>query len=190
MPTEFEKWLDPDPRRSQERLARIREKLFSKFGSRWYFTNEDVQDCVQETLKRVIGKVETDPKVRSHEPEDFVNAVANNVLKEKLDEIKRRRKREEEPIDDGIPTENPEDQILTEMEQEQLRNCLYDCMSKLTPVERNIVIERFPLANGHPPERSTMPRGAWTTAKRVRLHRIIRHRLKPCMNECINRGQP
>ena len=183
-------WLDPDQHRAEQRLEEIRRKLKSKFNSRWYLSNEDVADCVQETLTRVMQNLEKGGVAPNSVPEAYIHGVANNVLKEKLDEKKR------EPAirppngnqGPGTNVENPADCILEEIERERYLKCLRKCMQRaLTPDERDLITmfrdndfyfteEILELFNEKPEVLS------------VRIFRIKRYKLKPCVKKCIGMG--
>jgi RNA polymerase sigma factor (sigma-70 family) len=188
----FLMWLHPDLGLARQELQKIQQMLLSKFGSRWYLSNEDVEDCVQETLKRVVQNVEEDPDIRVmaslSQKYKYIHGVANNVMKERIDQGRRRSEREIALPDNGQimdTDENPEERILTKIEQAQLLPCLDKCMAKkLSPVERRM-IKFYYVRGSHYTKGLSLLFGASPNALRVRIHRIIRDKLRPCMEKCL-----
>lgn len=184
-------WLDPDLNLAGKRLEKIRNMLFDKFNSRWYLSNEDVEDLVQETLVRVAQNLEKRKEVHDKVPEDYINSVANNVLKEAVDYKKKKSQRqrpfneEEQIIDqDG----NLEEHILTEIEQERHLECLNKCLMRLKPDERKL-IELYSSSTSHWTGKLLNVFGGTSGKLRTKMHRLMRFKLKPCIEKCLN-NQP
>jgi len=183
-------WLHPDFKLAERELSRARQMLLSKFGSRWYLSNADVEDLVQETFKRVVQNVAANPKIRDivaiAEKYKYVHGVANNVLKEKVDVLKKKTKwetrlEEESPIPGQ--SEDSEDFILTGIEQPRLLACLEKCIQKeLSPVER-IMIKFFAESDSHYAQKLAGKFGLSPGALRTRISRIISEKLRPCMKK-------
>jgi DNA-directed RNA polymerase specialized sigma24 family protein len=173
----------------------MQKMLLSKFGSRWYLSNEDVEDCVQDTLKRAMLNIEKNPEIRAigslAEKYKYIHAVANNLLREKIDQGKTRARRERPLPDDGQiegPDEDVEEKILSELEQAQIFFCLENCLAeKLSPLERNLIHYHFGFGGRSMKKFSLLMSGFSAGARRVRVHRIIRYKLRPCMERCLKR---
>jgi RNA polymerase sigma factor (sigma-70 family) len=190
MQNKFLAWLDPDPHLARVKLDGICQMLRRKFGSRWYLSGEDVEDLVQETLERVMQNVESGFEIHGLVPERFIHGVANNVLKEKLDEKKRKSERQKDFLEAGqIPDheENLEERILTEIEQAQYLKCLEKCIAKkLSPLERNLV-RLYSMSDSHYTKDILGLFGGSPNKLRVRIYRLIKFKLKPCLEKCLDR---
>jgi len=189
MQSAFMAWLNPNPALAEQELKKIRQMLLSKFGSRWYLSNEDVEDCIQETLQRVMQNVENRLATAGLRPEAYIHGVANNVLREKIDQGRKRSEREARLPENGQiadENENPEERILTEIERAQWLPCLHKCMAKtLSPEERKLLNSYYSRGSHYTKALVALFGGTSPNALRVRLHRIIHDKLKPCMEKCL-----
>jgi len=186
----FMTWLDSDSQRANQRLEKIQQMLLSKFGSRWYLSHEDVEDLVQETFKRVMQNVATNPGLGDIQPEPYIHGVANNVLRERIDQGRKRSEREITLPDNGQlvdPDENPEEQILTEIEREQMLPCLDKCLAKKLSLRERRMIKLCYGRGSHYTKGLALLFGVSPNALRVRVHRLIRDKLRPCMEKCLER---
>lgn len=179
-------WLNPDESLANERLEEIRDKLYRKFRSRPYLPNEDVKDLVQETIARVIKNLENGKIAQDTIPEAYIHSVANNVLKEKLAEIRRdSKKRDNLSEEEQIPNqgENPEDTILTKLEQEQYMKWIEYCKKKmLTSFEREL-LKYYEINPTDWTDKLVERFGLSANALRIRMYRIIRKKLAPCVKQ-------
>ncbi len=186
-------WLNPDCEQAALELRKMQEMLLSKFGSRWYLSNEDVKDCVQETLKRVMLNIEKDPEIRdiasSADKYRYIHAIANNVLREKIDQGKAKTRRQCPLPDDGQIgdlDEDVEEKILSDLEQRKIFFCLEKCLAKkLSPLERNLIKSHFGFNGMTMRKIGLLMSGFSAGARRVRVHRLIRNKLRPCMERCL-----
>jgi len=184
----FMAWLDADPLFANQKLEKIQQMLLSKFGSRWYLSTEDVEDLVQETLKRVMQNVATNPGLGDIRSEPYIHGVANNVLRERIDQGRKRSEREITLPDNGQladPDENPEERILAGIEREQLLPCLDKCLAKKLSLRERRLIKLCYGRGSHYTKGLSLLFGVSPNALRVRLHRLIRDKLRPCMEKCL-----
>jgi hypothetical protein len=111
------------------------------------------------------------------------------VLKEKLDEKKRKSERQKDFLEAGqIPDheESLEERILTEIEQAQYLKCLEKCIAqKLSPLERNLVRLYSSSDSHYTKDLLSLFEGS-PNKLRVRIYRLLKFKLKPCLEKCLD----
>lgn len=118
-------WLAANRDEAGIKYEAIRRRLITMFAGRRCYEAEDLAD---ETINRVANKV---PDVRvnySGDPALYFYAVANNVYLEFL------RKK---------PLQAPPQNLTGTNEVEEAARCLDECLQKLTPENRELVVEYY-----------------------------------------------
>lgn len=169
-------WLDADRELAGRKYEEIRRKLIKIFVCRSCTAADDLAD---ETINRVAKKV---PEFRDSyvgDPTHYFYGVAHNVYLEYL-----RKKREAEM---ASPPPQPSRYDDTELEFE----CLEECMEKLAPEQRQLVLEYYQdekRAKIEHRKRLAERLGIELNALRIRAYRI-RAGLHECMRECLRQGE-
>jgi RNA polymerase sigma factor (sigma-70 family) len=113
-------------------LANLRQKLRFRVGYQLGFTCPDIEDVVQEALRRFLD-AEQSQKLRTPEAAaGFVNGICRNVILEY-----RRRLQREAPMPETAP-ELPENG-LPEGERFELREAVEAAMNELSPRDRSVL---------------------------------------------------
>ena len=120
----FLAWLDPDRERAGARYEEIRRKLIKIFACRGCSSCEDLAD---ETIDRVIRKIQDLADSYTGDPALYFYGVARNVRLEHTKTIRTPH----------IPTPVPAQQKEREYE------CLEHCMKTLTADNRDLMLEYY-----------------------------------------------
>jgi len=163
-------WLNPDREQAGSRYEQIRLRLIKIFSCRGCGEPEELAD---ETINRVIRKLPEIKERYEGDPALYFYGVAQKVH---LEYTKRK------PVPTDLPPQ-PEPRVDAEKEYE----CLERCMQKLTPQNREFVIQyyqeekRAKIDN----RRELAERlGIALNAMRIRAHRI-RAMLHECVRQCL-----
>jgi RNA polymerase sigma factor (sigma-70 family) len=165
----FLSWLNPDPDQAGRKYEEIRSRLIKIFTCRGCTIPEDLTD---ETINRVIRRIQDIGDSYSGDPALYFYGVAHNVFLESV-----RKKPEPEPP----PAPDPPAQV--EMESE----CLEECLERLTPDSRNLVLEYYQQEKRAKIDRRKRMAdgiGIPLNALRIRAHRI-RANLQICLFQCL-----
>ncbi len=163
------KFLHADREEAGRRYEEIRLKLVKIFTCRGCMTPEDLAD---ETINRVSRKVGEIMNSYVGDPRLYFYGVARNVFLESV------RKRPHVP-----PMPEPKSSDVKEAEQE----CLDQCMKKLTPTNRQLILEYYTGEKKEKIERRKALAGRLgmaPNALRIRAHRI-RNSLGNCVFDCL-----
>jgi RNA polymerase sigma factor (sigma-70 family) len=164
-------WLNPDRELAAAKYEDIRRRLITIFTCRNCAEAEELAD---ETFDRVMRKVPDISRTYVGDPAPYFYGVAHKIHLEYL-----RKKRRPLP---PAPSREPEEE-----EPETAYDCLEECIGKLTPNERELVLQyyreekrakidhRKQLAEGL---------GIGLNALRIRAYRI-RAVLQKCVRECL-----
>src|SRR5262245_37389330 len=131
-PEAFEKllaWLDPDGDEAARKYQRIHSRLISIFSSHGC---SDPATLADETIDRVISKIDWLVEHYEGEPIKFFHGVARFVL---LEDLKTR-------VTDNTPVE--QNKIVNERNDDEDRpeyECLDRCMAKLPAGNQSLVLE-------------------------------------------------
>ena len=169
------KWLDTDRERAGERYEEIRLKIIRILARRGCWEAEELTD---ETMNRVAHKVVTEigeSYVGDQLP--YFRKVGHIVYLEWLKNLPKR---------DGLrrmPAPDPPE------EKERCSRCLDCCMERLSPEERELVIEYFRDDKRAKIERRKQladGRGISLNTLRMQIHRI-KTPLRRCVSNCLMR---
>jgi RNA polymerase sigma factor (sigma-70 family) len=164
----FLAWLDPDPDKAGDLYENIRRRLIKIFVCRGCTCPEDLSD---ETINRVIRKVQEMRETYVGDPALYFYGVAHNVHLEYL-----RRK----PVPSPPPAP---DQPRSEEEYA----CLEKCMERLSPRSRDLVLAYYQEekhAKIDLRKQLAGQLGIPLNALRIRACRI-RANLEDCVSECL-----
>jgi DNA-directed RNA polymerase specialized sigma24 family protein len=165
-------WLHPDREEAGRAYEQIRRKLIKIFTLRCCDCPEELAD---ETIDRVIGKVEEIINGYQGDQSLYFYGVARNVLRE-YGKVKRF------PAQSPLPPD-PADSIQPELD------CLDECMERLLPKHRELLIDYYQEDGKAKIEhRKAMAgrRGLEMDALRTRVHRI-RSVISECTTACLQR---
>jgi DNA-directed RNA polymerase specialized sigma24 family protein len=162
-------WLHPDREEAGHAYEKIRRKLIKIFTVRCCDCPEDLAD---ETIDRVIAKVEKIADGYQGDPSLYFYGVARNVFRE-WSRIKR--------FSNQSPPQDPADSFQPELD------CLDACMERLLPKNRKLLIEYY-LEDGKAKIEHRKAIAARHTvemnALRIRVHRI-RSVVSECTTACL-----
>lgn len=165
-------WLDPDREQAAMKYEHIRKRLIKIFTGRGCPEPEDLAD---ETINRVISKLNEVGKEFEGDRERYFFGVANKVYLES-----RRRKTPQ-------PPPSPVDSNQVELEF----RCLERCIETLSEENRYLLLQYYG-AEGRAKveQRKCLAEelGIAPNALRIRAYRI-RVCLQECMEKCIERSQ-
>lgn len=162
-------WLHPDPNEAGKKYEDIRRRLIKIFTCRGCFDAEDLAD---ESINRVISRVEDIAGTFTGDPALYFYGVANKVHQESI----RRR-----------PIPVPPDIIDDRDNLEEQSACLDKCMEKLTPANRQLVVQYYQEEKRAKIEHRKQladQMGIALNALRIRAHRI-RTTLQLCVQTCL-----
>lgn len=163
-------WLDSDREQAGRKYEHIRRTLIKIFTSRG---RPDAEDLADETINRVTLKASDVAKEYAGDPALYFYGVAQKVF---LESVRKRRAA-------ALPSAAAEKSEEVEQEYE----CLERCMEKLTPRNRELVIEYYQdekSAQIDRRKRLAENLGVARNALRIRAHRI-RATLQQCVQECM-----
>lgn len=162
-------WLDPDRDQAGIKYEQIRSGLINYFIFR---APCDAEDLADETINRVISRVPTIGHEVNGDRIRYFYGVARMVHMEYL------RRKSPQP---------PHEPVSDYERQEVEHNCLEECMGKLSPENRKLVL-RYYSADGRQKieERKKLAEelGIAPNALRIRAYRI-RAELQKCLEKCV-----
>jgi DNA-directed RNA polymerase specialized sigma24 family protein len=166
----FLAWLDPNREQAGAKYEDIRRRLIKIFACRGCAASEDLAD---ETINRVIRKMQDLADSYTGEPALYFYGVARNVH---LEHVKKN------PAPLPLPPSDPPEQKEREYE------CLERCMKVLTPGNRELMLEYYKEEKHakivHRRELATRL-GVAVNALRIRAYRI-RAGLQGCVENCLH----
>jgi hypothetical protein len=167
---DFLEWLSPDRELAGAEYERLRFRLSTFFSQRQCRFADELAD---ETINRVILKASEE---QIENKLAYCYGVARNVYRESL-----RRERDHLNVDElAIAAEAPEERSFS-------GDCLDQCLEKLSPESRNLLLEYFSEAKLAKIElHRRISEGLQTTQTALRM-RVMRtkHKLKICVQECM-----
>lgn len=167
-------WLDPTLDGASAKYEAIRRRLILIFLNRGSAEAEDLAD---ETINRVAKKLPSIKEDYVGDPATYFYGVAKYVFKEHL----RKGKQQLQSPPSSPPPHDEHD------EMEARLNCLDQCLAKLKPESRELILRYYDEQNqGKIPTHKEMSAELQLKAGalRARAHRI-RVRLEKCVLECL-----
>jgi DNA-directed RNA polymerase specialized sigma24 family protein len=179
--------FDKDPFIAEEKLLRLREKLIRFFSREFYLSADDCEDCANETIKRVIEKLnqglEITSEIESEGIEKYFFGVAKFV------KLEFRGQRRYEPIDEGIlegkSSDNPED----ELEKKELISFCRQCLAKLNEEEQKLLLGFFDNQPGELLKDARKRFAKFLGIKNVKLNKRafrVRKKLEACLKKYLD----
>ena len=162
-------WLHPEREEAGRAYEQIRRKLIKIFASRRCECPEELAD---ETIDRVIGKVDQVVRGYQGDPSLYFYGVARNVYREYR---KIKRLPPQSPLPNATETIRPE------------FDCLDECMERLFPKSRDLLIEYYQdKGKARITHRKAIAGrlGLELNALRIRVHRI-RSIVSECTIDCL-----
>jgi len=167
----FLDWLNPDSERAGEEYERLRFRLCTFFSQRQCRFPDELAD---ETINRVILRSSED---NIENKIGYCYGVAKNVYRESL-----RKERPHLDIDEvTLAAKAPEEQSFSS-------ECLDQCLEKLPPDSRTLLLDYFSeakLAKIQLHRRISESLAMTQTALRMRVMRT-KQKLKVCVQECMS----
>jgi RNA polymerase sigma-70 factor (ECF subfamily) len=120
---------------SEEDLEKLTQKLYFRVGYEVGYACPDIQDLVQETIRRYLDAAQADRLRTPGAVFAFINGICRNVISEY-----RRRLHRDAPMPEVIP--EPKARGLTAAEQFDLRQAVEEAMAQLSPRDR-LVLRAF-----------------------------------------------
>jgi RNA polymerase sigma factor (sigma-70 family) len=172
-------WLNPDRDVAATMFVQLRHDLAKIFT---YRGCADAEGLTDEVIDRVSMKVHALRLTYKGDPRHYFRAVANNLIKEYLKDVKT-----QVPIDDVDPPE----QKPTENEEEiaDREECLHWCLKKLTPEKRKLIVDYYAKekqAKIDHRHQLAQHLGSSVETLRVKVYRI-RLSLHECIERCLER---
>jgi DNA-directed RNA polymerase specialized sigma24 family protein len=171
-------WLGPDHDKAGEKYESVRQSLIELFEA-WHCCEPD--ERADETINRVVSKLNTIVVTYSGDPALFFYGVAKMVRHEYLRKI-RALELSKEPA--AEPTHEPDD------EKELLHQCLDECLAKLPPKDKDLVLMYYEGDKRKKIDirkRLRMELDLSSNTLRVKVHRI-RGTLEQCILRCLERA--
>jgi DNA-directed RNA polymerase specialized sigma24 family protein len=167
-------WLDPDREQAGQKYRNIQSRLISIFSCHGCAEPESLAD---ETIDRVIAKIDWLRGNYVGEPTRYFVGVARNVLKEDL----RGR------VPPQIP---PRDDNEIDESTQQKYDCLDRCMSEVPPRNQSLVLAYYE-DEGHAKivhrKKLAAEFGITVVALRLRVFHI-RVQLSKCLESCLRQN--
>lgn len=162
-------WLDSDREQAAMKYENIRKRLILIFTGR---AGAEAEDLADETINRVISKLDELQKDFKGDRERYFFGVANKVY------LEFRRKKSPQPPPSGTIDSN---QIELEF------RCLEHCIETLSEADRYLLLQYYGAEGGAKVEhrkRLAEELGIAPNALRIRAYRI-RVGLQECMEKCM-----
>lgn len=167
-------WLDPDRDQAGKKYEQIRQRLIKIFVCRG---RNDADELADETINRVTLKAERIAEEYVGDPALYFYGVAQKVY---LESVRKRA-----PVAAPPPVE-------TSPETEREYECLEKCMKRLSPANRELILDYYQNDKGLKVEdrkRLAERLGIAQNAVRIRAYRI-RQALQSCVQKCLEQSLP
>ncbi|MCW5962113.1 MAG: hypothetical protein KIS76_18280 [Pyrinomonadaceae bacterium] len=167
-------WLDPDRDAAGEKYEAIRSRLITIFRARGCeFPDENADD----TIDRVIGKIETIAENYQGNPALYFYGVAKLVYREKA------RKRVDAELPSVLVHEEKDQSVL-----ERNDRCLEKCLQKLDSEQREFILEYYKYEKQDKIDhRRKMMEKLGISPELIRLRAFrVRNTLQKCVLNCLN----
>lgn len=164
-------WLDPDREQAAEKYQKLHTKLIGIFSNHGCADPEKLAD---ETIDRVMSKMDSLLETYEGEPTRYFCGVARNILKEDL-----KRRNTHEPLAERQQIECNDDQTKYD--------CLDKCMAELSAPSQSVILAYYEdrgLEKIRRRKKIAEELGITVTALRLRVFQM-RLQLKKCLEECL-----
>jgi RNA polymerase sigma factor (sigma-70 family) len=178
--------LSEDRTKAAEKYEHIRQALITFFAFRGM---ENPYDLADETFNRVAERLSAGASIFTHNPANYFFGVARNVWREALAQPAVL-----EVLDEQLPqgkslTPDPHDLLMQSAERRETERrlaCLDKCLGKLTPQERELIVEYYQETGGSKIEnRQRLAERYGISLKTLRNRTtLLRARLADCVNAC------
>jgi RNA polymerase sigma factor (sigma-70 family) len=180
-PESFEEilaWLDPDREVAATMYVQLRHDLANIF--KWRACS-DPEGLTDEVFDRVAKKVHEVRPTYVGDPRLYFRAVANNVVRENLKNVKTQVSLDDDELPEPITTKCEEDDML------DMEECLQSCLPKLSPKNRKLIVAYYAKEKqAKIDNRSELAQqlGISVETLRVKVYRI-RVSLQECIERCL-----
>jgi RNA polymerase sigma factor (sigma-70 family) len=180
-PESFEEilaWLDPDREVAATMYVQLRHDLANIF--KWRACS-DPEGLTDEVFDRVAKKVHDVRPTYVGDPRLYFRAVANNVIRENLKNVKTQVSLDDDELPEPITTKCEEDDML------DMEECLQSCLPKLSPKNRKLIVAYYAKEKqAKIDNRSELAQqlGISVETLRVKVYRI-RVSLQECIERCL-----
>ena len=169
-------WLDPDRERAGEKYELIRARLIKIMARRQCYAADELAD---ETINRVSHKVKAVAPTYEGDPALYFYGVLRKVYLEWLPD----------DFTDSNPDPiywppDPDD----DDDYHRLHGCLDECLKKLDPADRELILKYFEKSGGAKIEcrrELAAKQGISLNTLRMKVHRI-NAKLRKCINDCLD----
>ena len=165
------KWLDPDREQAAEKYQKIHTRLIGIFSNHGCADPEELAD---ETIDRVIAKMDSLSENYEGEPTRYFCGVARNILKEDL-----KHRNTHEPFAEHQQIEGKDDQTKYD--------CLDRCMTEFPAPAQSVILayyEERGVAKIQRRKKLAEELGITVTALRLRVFQM-RLQLRKCLEKCL-----
>jgi DNA-directed RNA polymerase specialized sigma24 family protein len=177
----FLEWLDEGHDSKGERYLEMRRRLVRYFDHKQCITADDLAD---ETLNRVARRLEEEGTITDATPAHYCYIVAKFVFLEHLRQVQPEGSGDDSDYDSaGIAISN---RSLPDQTEQKRLDCLDQCLEKLIPDERSLILEYYRGEQGEKIQRRRELAAGLalsTNALSIRACRI-RDRLEECVGKC------
>lgn len=171
----FLTWLDRDGVQAGRKYEDLRQSLIVVFTCRGCHIPEELAD---ETINRVMRRLPHMIETYQGDPAAYLHTVAHHLF---LEYISTRSRLTALPPDYDLPG------LPSEAEREREDECLAQCLEKLTPGNRRLVLQYYQAekqARIDHRKQVAAQMGIAVNALRIRAHRV-RHQLQRCLDQCL-----
>lgn len=179
--------FDNDPVVAAEKLLRCREKLVHRFSAE---RCHDPGNLASKTIERVLDAIEREPHRVITDIWVFVSGVARNIIHE----THRSPIHKEVPLGDLSPTQEPRTTPLEELliaiaEQEDLHDCLKQCLEKFNALDRELLIRYYDAEESEKLKQTRVRLALSLRLTSTRLTKLafnLRKTLEACIKNCLD----
>lgn len=172
----FLTWLDGDREQAGRKYEDLRQSLIAVFTCRGCHISEELAD---ETINRVMRRLPQMIETYQGDPAAYFHTVAHHLFLEYLSTQSRRTAL---PPDYNLPG------LPAEAESEREDECLEQCLGKLTPDNRRLVLQYYQeekQAKIDHRKQVAAQMGIAVNALRIRAYRV-RQQLQLCLDGCLS----
>lgn len=182
------RFFDNDRAIAAHKLLRCREKLIRRFAGERLL---DAEDLANETLRRVLESLSLDEKKLTTSIEAYISGFATNVIHEcRRQSISKK----EIPLDDLPSASEPRSLALEDLElafsqNEDLWNCLKQCLNELPQTDRETLLRYYDTQLGPKLKqiREQIARSLDLSSSQLRKRTFkLRAALEACIKDCLS----